>query len=104
MLRLVAFRALVLQILYSVPTQQHLEDLVRYNLLLRWFYGEQYLLFEPPSSAEIEEDLRSIRPEDNIGNLLAGVVEMAEAAAAAPPDKHCFTPDHALLARWCSRH
>jgi len=29
---------------------------------------------------------------------------MAEAAAAAPPDKHCFTPDHALLARWCSRH
>ncbi|SDS20104.1 hypothetical protein SAMN05216198_1418 [Halopseudomonas litoralis] len=102
MLRLIAFRALVWQILYSVPKQQHLEGLVRYNLLYRWFSGKQYLLFEPPSFAEIEEDLESIQPEDSIGNLLAGVIEMAE--AGAPPDKHGFTPDHALLARWCARH
>lgn len=102
MLRLIAFRALVLQILYSVPTQQRLEEFVRYSILYRWFYDDYFLLFDPPSFAEIEQELESIQPEDNIGNLLAGVIAIAE--AVAPPDKQDFTLDHALLARWCSRH
>ncbi|WP_157666580.1 transposase [Bordetella genomosp. 13] len=102
MLRLVAFRALVLQILYSFRTQRCLAEDVAYNLLFRWFYGDQYLLYVPPCAAEIEATLAELKDEVDVGNLLLGAIAVAERAMS--PDAAHFTIHGELVAQWCPPH
>lgn len=102
LLRQVAFRALVLQILYSVRSQQHLEKDVRHNLLFRWFYGDHYLLCTPPRASEIEGRIADLHSELDLGPLLVGAIEVAE--RTGPPDVEDFQIDRAQLARWCTSH
>jgi transposase len=93
-------RALLLQILYTIRSEELLMEQLQYNLLFRWFVGlnadEQ--VWVPTVFSKNRERLMH---GDVAEKFFAGVLEQAE-TAGLPSDEH-FSVDGTLIGAWASQ-
>jgi len=93
------FRALIIQVLYSIRSERLLMEQIRYNMLFRWFIGlsvDQPVWHHSVYSTHRDDILSA----DVTGQFFAQIRERAKEAKLLS-DEH-FTVDGTLLEAWAS--
>ncbi|SAI47121.1 Uncharacterised protein [Bordetella ansorpii] len=98
-LHVAAFRAAVLQTLYDMSLPQ-MHDEATYNIIYRWFIGEEYLLAHLPSVQEFEALSADLQKEPSICRQL---VEAVGHGGREDPQGDVFFISHTRLAFWAER-
>jgi transposase len=94
------FRALLIQILYSIRSERLLMEQIRYNMLFRWFIGLS--ADEPVWNHSVYSKQRdNVLDSQVTGQFFTQIREQANAANLLS-DKH-FTVDGTLLEAWASQ-
>ncbi|CAB3647330.1 transposase [Achromobacter pestifer] len=94
-------RALMLQVLYSIPTEATLHDQLTFNRAFRWFVG---LHGETPvwDSGPFVQDLRTLLEDDRAVELLLELLQRAMPVITSPESD--FKLNIALARAWALRH
>lgn len=94
-------QALVLQVLYSLPSEKQLYEQLNYNLLFRWFVGLQLNQRVWGFSAFVR-DLGEVLDNAQAVRLLERAIsEVFAPSLMSTPE---FTPNFAQLHTWIARH
>ncbi|MDG6398593.1 transposase [Pseudomonas quasicaspiana] len=92
---------LLLQLLYSVPSEQQLYEQLNYNLLFRWFVGLD-LNQKVWSFNVLAKDLATLLNDQEAVQLIQKIIgEVFCGALLQMPE---FSLNFALLHTWLSRH
>ncbi len=94
-------QVLLLQLLYSVPSEQQLHEQLNYNLLFRWFVGLD-LSQKVWSAATLRRDIATLLDDPRAVQLIQKIIgEVFCGALLHMPE---FSLNFALLHTWLARH
>lgn len=95
-------RALLIRVLYSVPSDEALHEVIDYNLLYRWFVG--FDLNHPLWPRDLmSETFALLLAQQDIVEMLAELVSLAASLANSTSTTSDFHIDLALLESWRAR-
>lgn len=94
-------QVLLLQLLYSVPSEQQLHEQLNYNLLFRWFVGLD-LSQKVWSATTLRRDIATLLDDPRAVQLIQKIIgEVFCGALLHMPE---FSLNFALLHTWLARH
>ncbi|QLG96411.1 transposase [Pseudomonas yamanorum] len=94
-------QVLLLQLLYSVPSEQQLHEQLNYNLLFRWFVGLD-LSQKVWSASTLRRDIATLLDDARAVQLIQKIIgEVFCGALLHMPE---FSLNFALLHTWLARH